>query len=382
MQLTNYLMLMAENFSRVIEEVYSHIDRTNGWEHILSTLTCLTGSSSGCVVSAHSQYPNSNVGVFYNIDPVWIEAYNDYYYQYDPTPALLRSNPGKVKVDHVSGQRLSDAPEANKTFYHEVMRPQSFRHTLALGLSSDNQWNAGLILQRSDSQHHYSTADIRRIESISGHLSQALQLHTRLSQANGLQTSMAAAITHSPVAVILLDQRGRFVHANPLAEQLLSGKYPVDIKNGTLVANNDHDNILLHKLLHKTISAKIHHQNYRGGGKMKIDNILQVNVCPISESDSRLFTIRSNASVAVWLSPCMHSSTLTPELLREQYDLTPTEAEILNLMVKGKSLSEISTIRSVKFETIRSQLKIIKNKFGVSRQAELVRHILDNARSL
>lgn len=372
---------MDENTSSLVETIYSHVSSVNGLEHILSSLTHLTGSFSGCIVSAHSQYPNSNVEAFCNIDPKWIEAYNDYYYQYDPTPAVLQSTPGKVMLDHVSGQRLSNAPEPNKIFYNELMRPQDFRHTLVLGLSTEKQWNTGLILQRSESQGHYSTADIRRIESISGHLSQALQLHTRLIQVNGLQTGMAAAIIHSPIAIILLDQRGKFVYANPLAEKLLSGEYPVDIKNGTLITNNQHDNVQLSKLLHKTIYARSHHQNHYGGGAMKIDNILQINVYPITELDPGLFTIRSSPSVAVWLTPCIQSSSLTPELLREKYSLTSAEAEILSLMVKGKSLSEISKIRSVKYETIRSQLKTIKSKFDVSRQTELVRYILNNARS-
>lgn len=369
---------MADNFSRLIEKIYSHINNTDGLEHILSSLTDLTGSLSGCIVSAHTKHPNSNVEAFYNFDPDWIKVYNDYYYQYDPTPAVFKSSPGKVVLDHVSGQRLSDAPERNKIFYNEIMHPQSLRHTLVLGLSTENEWNTGLILQRNESQHHYSTADISRIESISGHLSQALRLHTQLSQVNGLQTSMAAAINHSPVAVILLDQRGKFVHANPLAEQFLSGEYPVDIKNGTLVANNEHDNNQLSQLLYKTICAKSHHQNHHGGGVIKIGNMLQINVCPISELDPDLFAVRSRPSVAVWLTPCIHSTALTPRLLREKYSLTPTEAEILNLMVKGKSLSEIAKIRSVKYETIRSQLKTIKSKFDVSRQTELVRYILDN----
>ena len=260
------MMLMDESSSSLVEKIYSHVGSDNGLEHILSSLTQLTGSFSGCLISAHAQYPNSNVEVFSKIDPDWIQAYNDYYYQYDPSPAVLQSNPGKVVLDHVSGQRPKDAPEPNKIFYNELMRPQDFRHTLVLGLSTEKQWNTGLILQRNESHGHYSSANIREIESIAGHLRHALQLHTRLVQVNGLQTGMAAAITHSPVAVILLDQRGKFVYANPLAEQLLSSEYPVDIKNGTLVANNEHDNIQLSKLLNRTIYARSLRQRHYGGG--------------------------------------------------------------------------------------------------------------------
>ena len=93
---------MDEYTSKLIGTIYSHVSRVDGLERILSTLTHLTGSFSGCLVSAHAHYPNCNVEVFSQIDPNWIDAYNEYYYQYDPTPHVLQSNPGKAIVDHVS----------------------------------------------------------------------------------------------------------------------------------------------------------------------------------------------------------------------------------------------------------------------------------------
>ncbi|MDZ7749733.1 MAG: hypothetical protein U5K43_13750 [Halofilum sp. (in: g-proteobacteria)] len=49
----------------------------------------------GCMGSAWTQAPRQRRR-FHDIDPAWIEAYNERYHRYDPTPALLAAQPGQV----------------------------------------------------------------------------------------------------------------------------------------------------------------------------------------------------------------------------------------------------------------------------------------------
>ncbi|MGG4035924.1 response regulator transcription factor [Paenibacillus cisolokensis] len=52
--------------------------------------------------------------------------------------------------------------------------------------------------------------------------------------------------------------------------------------------------------------------------------------------------------------------------------LTPTEMEIINLLLKNKKISEIAAERQVEISTIKSQINILLKKFNKSRTKEIV----------
>lgn len=61
-----------------------------------------------------------------------------------------------------------------------------------------------------------------------------------------------------------------------------------------------------------------------------------------------------------------------PALLMNLFELTPTEARIASLLVKGHSVRTIAAMQGVETNTVRMQLKAVFNKTGVHRQAQLV----------
>ena len=63
-------------------------------------------------------------------------------------------------------------------------------------------------------------------------------------------------------------------------------------------------------------------------------------------------------------------------MLEELYSLTPSEADLLQLLSMGMSLEEAAESRGVSMNTARSHVKHMFAKTGVSRQGELVRIML------
>ncbi|SFS03183.1 helix-turn-helix transcriptional regulator [Sphingomonas jatrophae] len=57
--------------------------------------------------------------------------------------------------------------------------------------------------------------------------------------------------------------------------------------------------------------------------------------------------------------------------LRAAWDLSPAEAEVALALADGRSRAEIAAARGVSLETVRSQLKTLFGKAGVTREAEL-----------
>jgi DNA-binding CsgD family transcriptional regulator len=59
-------------------------------------------------------------------------------------------------------------------------------------------------------------------------------------------------------------------------------------------------------------------------------------------------------------------------ILQAMYALTSTETQIAEYLVEGQSAESIAVKRGVAVQTVRTQIKAIMAKLGVSRQVELV----------
>ena len=59
-------------------------------------------------------------------------------------------------------------------------------------------------------------------------------------------------------------------------------------------------------------------------------------------------------------------------LLNNVTQLTPTEKEIVSLLLEDKKVREIAQLRNVELVTVKTQIKSLLNKFGCHRSREIV----------
>ena len=106
-----------------IDQIYAAAGKTEGWSDVLQTIIRATGASSGCILStfkggSSKGGSSGNVSVSHEIDPDWIQCYNNELFRYDPSPALIQDNPGRVVVDAVTGPRPADLTGDARLFYN------------------------------------------------------------------------------------------------------------------------------------------------------------------------------------------------------------------------------------------------------------------------
>ena len=82
------------------------------------------------------------------------------------------------------------------------------------------------------------------------------------------------------------------------------------------------------------------------------------------------------AKVAVFLSDPNLQQPISIDALASVYGLTPSEAQVSISLANGHSIEEIATTSNHSSHTIRSQLKSVFRKTGVSRQSELIKLLL------
>lgn len=71
-----------------------------------------------------------------------------------------------------------------------------------------------------------------------------------------------------------------------------------------------------------------------------------------------------------------YSKHLSTTALQARFDLSPAEAQIALAISNGASLHTIAAVRGASIQTVRSQLKAIFRKTGVTSQARLVSLLL------
>jgi DNA-binding CsgD family transcriptional regulator len=75
-------------------------------------------------------------------------------------------------------------------------------------------------------------------------------------------------------------------------------------------------------------------------------------------------------------APC---TTIAPDRLRRAFGLTLAETRLLSALVTGERLAEYAERTGVKRSTAKTHLRGLFNKVGESRQADLIRRVMDDA---
>ncbi len=86
---------------------------------------------------------------------------------------------------------------------------------------------------------------------------------------------------------------------------------------------------------------------------------------------TRLLHAPAGVAIATLIDPT-HRPAPAPQLWREAFDLTPSEAQLAALLMAGHSLESAAAARDCRPATLRVHLRHVFAKTGVSRQSDLV----------
>ena len=85
---------------------------------------------------------------------------------------------------------------------------------------------------------------------------------------------------------------------------------------------------------------------------------------------------------AIFIRDAERKSQASHDIVRKLFDLTPAETTLALALVNGSTLEEAADALDISKNTARSHLRAIFSKTGVTRQATLVRTLLNSVLSL
>ena len=203
---------------------------------------------------------------------------------------------------------------------------------------------------------------------IAQHLSRASQLVDIVTPWRAVDDGLTAELAKKHQATLVIDSGGSIVDANMAART----SYGLGT-NGTVeelpLSVNDRESLL--SRVRDIIDGRT--RSNQPNSILKLHNtssngVFLASLSPFMiESGDEVFAIVKTGDIA-W------PSHLGP-ILSDLFDLTNAEIEVVRLLVQGKRIDEIATVRSTSKTTVRSQLRSIFLKTATDTQLDCVRMV-------
>jgi len=352
------------------------------WLPFMARLAQSMGARSALLREVN--YDTGEVGLFQTVgyDPAYVAAYREHFVHVDYfAPALARAPLGVA----MRGNQVVPWEIQRKTeYYNDYSLPQSIRHAMGIILDRSDGYHLLFALQREARQGDYDEEDLQLIRLIAPHMTRAVKIHRQMSGVAAQNRWAMSALDRLRLGVILLDEQGKPLFINQAAEHLTRGRSGLVAGRTGLALPSAAETARLRRL----IADAAMFATGRGGtagGCLRVgaapgsQAALQFHVIPLSRNRSEQPWERSlpGGCVAVFVS-APGRSRLPWGRVAAMHGLTRAEARLGSMLAAGISLEEAAEALSVSVQTVRSQLKSVFAKTGVTRQAELVALLLSD----
>ena len=371
------------NFESIINSIYQAAVQPELWQSTLGQITDYVGANTGLFVlgTDDNQYQIIQSAA-HNVPQDAIDYYNNHIASEDIATAFA--------IEHLSGKVINTKsvfqykPELINEAYdgHFCNEIIDFTHRLAF-TTNTKIGNILVALQAPKSWGAFGKDSESRLQRLVPHLCRALDIHEKLFVSHIQNNTLLKALENQNHGMILLDKNARLKYLSPLAESLIIkndqirySQKKISLRNHDL--NNTLQNLIFDCL--KTLPSS--------GGALSIPSddaqathmlITPIRVNEFSFEDWLLPDIGACIFISQKAKSLNHHSA---KLLREIYKLTQAESEILVELANGAELRTIAEHRQVSYETVRDQLKLIKQKTNCHKQTELVALVLTSLATL
>ena len=220
----------------------------------------------------------------------------------------------------------------------------------------------------------WSSGQLDAIRRLLPHIRQTVAVQQVLADAAALGVTMGEMLEATGVGIVQLDARGRIFAANDRARNLLRAGDGLIDRGGLLFASTTHDNDGLQKLLNRALPS---FGGLGAGGSMMVRRTgpqppLALHINPVGPRETDASMMWPVAALALIVDPAGEVS-VDPEVVAASLGLTRMESRVAVLLAVGMSVREIAAVTGRGESTVRTHVKHIFAKHGLTRQMDLVR---------
>jgi DNA-binding CsgD family transcriptional regulator len=304
-------------------------------------------------------------------DPEWLRAYGERWAGSNPVRERIGALPvgGIYRFENLMPRWEFDRTE----FYNEFFAPQRMNVALGTNTLRDGRSAAGLAFFRSWTDDRFDHSDERLLTTLEPHFRRAVVLNLRLTRLEMERDSTAEMLNRCDHGALLVDAECRILFANTAAEALLRDGAGLRVKDGRLAAALPAQTTELRRLIAGGGSPS-GMLAVLGGDSRKVTAL----VLPLRAQTAWL---QRRPAAIVFVKDPTASAPPSRERLQELFGLTPAQAALAREIVEGDGIEAAAGRLGIARSTGRTHLLEIFQKTGTSRQAELVRVILQHSLS-
>ena len=221
----------------------------------------------------------------------------------------------------------------------------------------------------------WSSARLDSIRRLLPHIRQYMRVRQALGSAGALGASLTEMLDTTGAGIIHLDRHGQIVEMNDRARDLLRTGDGLFDERGFLFARTPQDNVKLQGVLNLALPP-LGTQGVGGSTVVRRASALPlaVHVNPVDRQETD-YNIWPVAALLLVVDPASQHR-INPAMAEAVLGLTKMESQVAVLLAEGRSVAQIAAAFGRKESTVRTHVKQMFSKLGLSRQVDLVRLVL------
>ncbi len=366
--------LNIEDAFRLVGQIYDASLDADQWPDLLCNLADACGMENAALVVVDPESSYSSV-LSPRSDPEIAEAYNAYWWQHDPTTDTATKFP--------VGRMTTLADTGKQKFLASKFHNEFWRHSglgaerLATSLFAKGDAFSSLVLQPSAKRDAISTEAYQTAALLIPHAARAVAISRKLHQLELQQAAIDHPFQPDQAGLILVDQKGYCLHADHAAESLICCGAVLKLENGVVRLRDDKANGLCKAALKSLAKGSL---CLTGGAPVQLKYSpdqppLELEILPCRLESHNPVGRQAVAKLVFHRREL--SGPARVQNLQQQFGLTPAEAALTIEMLKGDGRSAAAERCGISVNTARTHLTRVFEKIGVTRQAELIRVVMD-----
>ena len=347
------------------------------WAPFLGLLAVELGGAAAALLLGRDE-PAEPTIMAAGIEPDFLNGWAEHYGGVDPWLPGLRGLPaGSVHF----GESLVPRRELVRTeFYNGWMRPQrlrpapTLRGTLSSRQADEGACTVGVFCRE---RGRLSDRSLALLRLLAPHLRRAVAAHRRCASLARERDVAMAALDHLRLGVVILDREARVRALNRSAQALLRERDGLALEGETLRAARPEASARLRHLIASAAGTDERREPEPGAVTLPRPSRrrpLTALVRPAPAPGGGSAGARQDATILFVSDPEQPLETDVGTLQR-LYGFTAAEASVASRIARGERVDEIAARQGVSESTVRTQVRQVLEKTGLSRQVELV-HLL------
>jgi DNA-binding CsgD family transcriptional regulator len=359
-------------------EVYRATLRQDPWPQILRALAAAVGADKAMFIRVDRTHPRDSVTSVMGIPEPYVAPLINRSLQQDPIWPLMLALPTESvfrTTELVPAADLHSAP-----LYRQIALPAGLAYGVGAILENDAQYFSVVGYLRSEED--FDEASKQVLAALLPHLQTASRISRRIAAGDAGCREALHSFDRAQQALVVLDRSGYAIYRNEIAERQLSNGSGVQLKLGRFLFDNIATQMQFEHAVRVAVGAPSG-EGSSGPQRIRVPRPgsgrpCQLSVLPVSSWSDRAL-LPEGAGCMVLIFDEQDLVPLPVDRLTWLYRLTGAEARTCQALYELGSVEAAAERLKLTQHTVRSHLKAIYPKFGVSSQSQLMQRLVSAA---